>query len=137
MCIIRSLVQELYEDYSHGYQARAQRTPLSSGLDKYNYMRYIVIVIKGFYDKESEKLYLIGKSRKLPQNIISTALRKLEQLNAASQIEDLRIFPGNRLEQLKGKMKGKCSIRINDQWRIVFSFSNGNAYDVEITDYHK
>ena len=100
-------------------------------------MRYIVNVIKDFHDKESEKLYLTGKSRRLPQNIISTALRKMEQINAAARIEDLKIFPGNRLEQLKGKMKGKYSIRINDQWRIVFNFSNGNAYDVEITDYHK
>jgi len=107
------------------------------GLDKYNYMRYIVKVIKDFYDKESEKLYLTGKSRRLPQNIMSTALRKMEQINAAARIEDLKIFPGNRLEQLKGKMKGNYSIRINDQWRIVFNFSDGNAYDVEITDYHK
>ena len=106
-------------------------------LDRYNYMRYIVTVIRGFADREGEKLYLTGKSRRLPQNIIGSALRKLEQINAAAQIEDLKIFPGNRLEQLKGKMKGKYSIRINDQWRIVFDFSNGNAYDVEITDCHK
>lgn len=64
-------------------------------------------------------------------------LRKLEQINAAVRIEDLLTFPGNRLETMKGRMKGKYSIRINDQWRIVFSFTEGDAYDVEVTDYHK
>ncbi len=94
-------------------------------------------MIKSFADKETEKLYITGRSRKLPTEIIRTALRKLEQLNAASTLEDLKIFPGNRLEPLKGKMRGKFSIRINDQWRIVFFFFFIDAYEVEITDYHK
>ncbi len=99
-------------------------------------MRYTIIVIRSFADKDTERLYITGKSRRFPHNITRTALRKLEQINASSALEDLKVFPGNRLEHLKGKMKGKYSIRINDQWRIVFSFSEGDAYDVIITDYH-
>lgn len=69
--------------------------------------------------------------------MIRQTLRKLEQLNSAGRVEDLMTFPGNKLERLKGKLKGKCSIRINDQWRIVFRFAEGDAYDVEMRDYHK
>lgn len=94
-------------------------------------------MIRSFADKESRKLYVTGKSRKLPPEIIRQALRKLEQINSAGKAEDLMTFPGNKLETLKGSMKGKYSIRINDQWRIVFSFSEGDAYEIEITDYHK
>jgi proteic killer suppression protein len=94
-------------------------------------------VIRSFADKESRKLYITGKSRQLPSDIIHQALRKLEQINSAGATEDLMTFPGNRFESMKGKMKGKYSIRINDQWRIVFSFAEGDAYDVEVTDYHK
>ena len=94
-------------------------------------------MIKGFADKESKKLYTTGKSRKIPADLIRQTLRKLEQINSAGKIEDLMIFPGNRFERMKGKMKRKYSIRINDQWRILFSFTEGDAFDVEITDYHK
>lgn len=103
----------------------------------YNQMRYTVTVIRSFADKESRKLYITGNSRRLPPDIIRQTLRKLEQINSAGRVEDLMTFPGNKLEPLKGKLKGKYSIRINDQWRIVFSFAEGDAYDVEITDYHK
>lgn len=65
------------------------------------------------------------------------ALRKLLILDAAERIEDLRVPPGNRLERLKGKRNGQYSIRINDQWRICFRWSNGQASDVEIVDYHR
>jgi toxin HigB-1 len=94
-------------------------------------------MIKGFADKESKKLYITGKSRKLPADIVRQILRKLEQINSAGKIEDLMTFPGKRVECMKGKMKTKCSIRINDQWRILFRFTEGDAHDVEITDYHK
>lgn len=107
------------------------------GFTSYNRIRYTVNVIKGFADKESKKLYVTGKSRKLPADIIRQTLRKLEQINSAGKIEDLMTFPGNRFERMKGKMKGKYSIRINDQWRVLLSFTEGDAYDVEITDYHK
>jgi toxin HigB-1 len=103
----------------------------------YNQMRYTVNVLRSFAGKESRKPYITGNSRKLPPDIIRQTLRKLEQVNSAGRVEDLMTFPGNKLEPLKGKLRGKYSIRINDQWRIVFSFAEGDAYDVEITDYHR
>ena len=93
-------------------------------------------MIKSFADKESEHFYKTGKSRKIPSTIHKTALRKLDYLNAAYVLEDLRVPPGNMLEALERELKGKYSIRINKQYRIVFAFENGNAYDVVITDYH-
>jgi len=93
-------------------------------------------MIKSFADKETEHLYVSGKSRKIPATIHKTALRKLDYLNAAHLLEDLRVPPGNMLEALSGNLAGKYSIRINKQYRIVFSFENGNVYDVEIVDYH-
>ncbi len=93
-------------------------------------------MIKTFADKESEYFYKTGKSRKIPSTIHKVALRKLDYLNAAYILEDLRVPPGNMLEALERNLKGKYSIRINKQFRIVFAFENENAYDVEITDYH-
>lgn len=72
----------------------------------------------------------------MPQSIQRIAMRKLWMINAASNINDLRVPPNNRLEALSGGRKGQHSIRINQQWRICFRWSNGNAYDVEIVDYH-
>jgi toxin HigB-1 len=77
-----------------------------------------------------------ASSFNLPQNIQRTARKKLVIIDAASDLNDLRIPPGNRLEALKGNRKGQHSIRINDQWRICFKWNDGDAYDVEITDYH-
>ncbi|NLT50579.1 MAG: type II toxin-antitoxin system RelE/ParE family toxin [Ignavibacteria bacterium] len=93
-------------------------------------------MIKSFADKETEELYFTGKSKKMNQVIIKTALRKLDYLNAAVSIKDLKVPPGNRLEALKGDLKGKYSIRINDQYRIIFYFEDVNAFEVEIIDYH-
>ncbi len=93
-------------------------------------------MIKSFADKNMEELYVTGKSSKINPAIINTALRKLDYLNSANSVNDLRIPPGNRLELLKGDLAGKYSIRINDQYRIVFNFEIGNAYNVEIKDYH-
>ena len=93
-------------------------------------------MIKSFRSKDTEKLFLRGKSQKIPSEIIKTSLRKLDYLNAAKNLNDLKVPPGNRLEQLKGNLSGKYSIRINEKYRIVFNFEDGNAYDVEITDYH-
>ena len=87
-------------------------------------------------DKETEKLYLTGKSRKLDIAVSQVSLRKLDYVNAAKSLTDLKIPPGNRLEALKGGYKGKYSVRINDRYRIVFRFEGSNAYDVEIIDYH-
>jgi len=75
-------------------------------------------------------------ARKIPQTIWDVARRKLDMVNAAVSPSDLRVPPANHLEVLKGDLKGKYSIRINDQYRIIFGFKDGNAYDVEIADYH-
>jgi proteic killer suppression protein len=93
-------------------------------------------MIKSFKDKLTEKLFITGKSESIPNTIIKVALRKLDYLNAAKIITDLRIPPGNRLEKLKGEFSGKYSIRINDQYRIVFRFEQSDAFEVEIIDYH-
>ena len=76
------------------------------------------------------------QARKIPQTIWQVAERKLDLLNAAYSLNDLRVPTLNHLEALKGKLKGKYSIRINDQYRLVFEFRDGNAYEVEIIDYH-
>ena len=93
-------------------------------------------MIKTFRDKESEKIFNRLLSRKLPQNIQHLARRKLVILDAATELNTLRVPPGNRLEALKGDRKGQHSIRINDQWRICFKFLDGDAYEVQVTDYH-
>ena len=94
-------------------------------------------MIESFRCKQSESVFLREYSRKLPISIQRLAFRKLRMLNRSSTIEDLRVPPGNRLEALSGKRKGQYSMRINDQWRICFVWRDGNAYDVEIVDYHK
>ncbi len=76
------------------------------------------------------------ESRKIPKAIWRVCQRKLDMLNAAVSIKDLKIPPANKLKVLKGDLNGFYSIRVNDQYRIIFHFENGNVYDVEITDYH-
>jgi proteic killer suppression protein len=93
-------------------------------------------VIQSFKDAESEKIFNLIRSRKLPAGIQQVALRKLRMLNNARTINDLRIPPANRLEKLVGERAGQYSIRINDQWRICFDWQDDNAYNVEIVDYH-
>ena len=93
-------------------------------------------MIKSFRDKETEKIFNRQFSAKLQLNIQRMARKKLVILDAATELNDLRIPPGNRLEALKRNRKGQHSIRINDQWRICFEWRDGDAYDVEITDYH-
>jgi len=93
-------------------------------------------MIKSFKNRETEKVYALESSRKLPADIQQVALRKLRMINNARDLNDLKIPPANRLEKLKGKREGQHSIRINDQWRICFSWRDGDAHAVEITDYH-
>ena len=93
-------------------------------------------MIKSFKDKESEEFFITGKSKKLPPSIHKTALRKLDYLNSAYTLDDLKIPPANRLEKLKEDLQEYYSIRINKQYRIIFKFNNGDAYDVSIVDYH-
>ncbi len=98
--------------------------------------RYIPGVIKSFADRHTRELYETGKSRKFPPGLIRRAVRRLEYVDLATCLEDLKVPPSNRLHDLKGDRKGQHSISINDQWRICFRFVEGDAYDVEITDYH-
>ena len=93
-------------------------------------------MIKSFKDREAERIYTRRFSRKLPHDIQEIALRKMKMINNAVSINDLRIPPANRLEKLEKDRTGQYSIRINDQWRICFKWKDGDAYDVEITDYH-
>jgi proteic killer suppression protein len=93
-------------------------------------------VIQTFADRETERFYTAGRSRRLPTEIRKRAAMRLLQLNAATRIEDLRLPPSNRLEQLHGDRAGQWSMRVNDQWRVCFSFRNGDAFDVGIADYH-
>jgi proteic killer suppression protein len=92
-------------------------------------------MIKSFKSKDTKKLF---NDVEVPRfkAISRTARRKLEMLNAAISLQSLRVPPGNHLEQLKGKRKGQFSIKINDQWRICFKWQKGDAFDVEIVDYH-
>jgi proteic killer suppression protein len=93
-------------------------------------------MIQTFKCKETEKIFQRTFSKKLPQNIQSTAYKKLLMLDAAIDVDDLRIPPANRLEKLTGDRAGQYSIRINRQYRICFVWESGRAFDVEIVDYH-
>jgi proteic killer suppression protein len=95
-------------------------------------------LIASFSDRATEALFhgRAGRARHMPSTIRTVALRKLDMVNAAQELRDLRVPPGNRLEALKGDRKGMHSIRVNDQWRIVFRWDGGDAYEVSIVDYH-
>jgi proteic killer suppression protein len=93
-------------------------------------------MIKGFADKETEKLWRRKQSKAVPSQLQRVALRKLTQLHVSGRLKDLAVPPGNRLEPLSGNRKGQHSIRINDQYRVCFLWADGDAYEVEVTDYH-
>jgi proteic killer suppression protein len=93
-------------------------------------------MIKTFADRETQQLYVTGKSRRLPPDVAKRALRRLEYIDLATSLGDLQVPPSNRLHALEGDRVGQYSISINMQWRICFRFVAGDAYDVEITDYH-
>jgi proteic killer suppression protein len=94
-------------------------------------------MIRSFSNVETELVWNGERSRKLPSDIQNIARRKLRAINRATKPDDLRVPRGNRFEELKGKRKGTYSIRINDQWRICFSWVEGDADDVRIEDYHR
>jgi toxin HigB-1 len=94
-------------------------------------------MINSFSNKSTEDLFNRKPARHLPSAVQKVAYRKLLLIDAAEKLADLRVPPGNRLERLSGDLAGKYSIRINDQWRIIFSWKANNAYEVKITDYHK
>jgi proteic killer suppression protein len=93
-------------------------------------------MIRSFGDKETEKIWEGVVSKKLPFDIQNVARRKLRMINSSQDINDLRIPPANRLEKLKGNLSTFHSIRINNQWRIIFEWKNDDAYEVKIVDYH-
>ena len=93
-------------------------------------------MIKSFADRETEKIFNREFSRRLPQDIQRRARVKLEILDAADELDDLKIPPSNRLEKLRGDRSGQHSIRINDQWRVCFVWRNADAYEVKVIDYH-
>jgi proteic killer suppression protein len=93
-------------------------------------------MVVSFGDGETERIWNGERSRRLPFDIQAVALRKLRLVNAANKVDDLRVLPGNRLERLKADRSGQWSIRINDQWRIVFRWTEGGAENVAISDYH-
>jgi len=104
--------------------------------DNYNVARYSGRVIRSFRDAATERLWSRERSRSLDPRIERAALRKLVMLDAAEALEDLRVPPGNRLEALHGDRAGQHSIRINQQWRICFTWTDAGPADVEIVDYH-
>jgi proteic killer suppression protein len=93
-------------------------------------------VIESFANAETQSFFATGKSRRLPPEILRRAVMRLTQLDAATEVDDLRQPPSNRLESLSGDRLGQWSIRINDRWRLCFRFERGHAQDVEIIDYH-
>jgi proteic killer suppression protein len=93
-------------------------------------------MIRTFKCKETEKIFRRRRSSKLPADIQRIIMRKLTVLNAAPSLDALRVPPGNHLEAMGGEREGQYGVRINDQWRICFKWHEGNAYDVEIVDYH-
>ena len=93
-------------------------------------------MIKTFADKRTQELYLTGRAKRFPPDMASRAARKLEYVDFATSLDDLKVPPGNRLHRLEGDCAGQHSISVNDQWRICFRFENGDAYDVEVCDSH-
>jgi proteic killer suppression protein len=93
-------------------------------------------MIQSFANAETERFFATGKSRRLPTKILKRAAMRLSQVHAATRIEDLRLPPSNQLEKLSCDRDGQWSIRINGQWRVCFRFGDGDAFEVEIADYH-
>ena len=97
---------------------------------------YSLYMIRSFADKETEQLFIYGKSKRLASDLVKRAIRRLGYIHYATNLSDLKVPPSNRLHVLKGDRKGQHAISIDTQWRICFRFIDGDAYDVEITDYH-
>ena len=93
-------------------------------------------MIKTFADRRTRELFLTGTAKRFPADVLSRAVRKLEYVDLATSLDDLKVPPGNRLHALKDDRKGQHAIAINDQWRVCFRFVEGDAYDVEVCDYH-
>ncbi len=93
-------------------------------------------MIKTFADRRTQELFIMGTTKRFPPDVAPRAARKLEYVDLATTVDDLKVPPGNHLHALKGDRKGQHAIAVNNQWRICFRFVEGDAYDVEICDYH-
>ncbi len=109
---------------------------VAAHVDTLNAQRYYPAVILSFACAETERVFRAELARRFPSDIQRSARRKLLALHAATELRQMAVPPGNRLEALKGDRKGRHRIRVNDQWRLCFRWRDGNAYDVEIVDYH-
>jgi proteic killer suppression protein len=105
-------------------------------LDTTGKTQYTAVGIKSFKNTDAEKIFNGYFAKGLPHDIQERALRKLVHLDSAISLNDLRFISGDRIERLKGDQEGQYSIRVNQQWRIIFSWEDNHAYDVEIVDYH-
>ena len=99
-------------------------------------IRYSSYMIKTFADKTTEELFCEGKAKGVPTDIQTRVVRKLDMIDSAESVSDLRVPPGNRLHALQGERFGQYAIRVNDQWRICFRFDGQDVFDVELCDYH-
>ena len=97
---------------------------------------YNIGVIKSFADKYTQELYLRKKSARLPAELLERAVRRLDAINKAKTIDDLRLPPGNRLHRLTGNRSEQWAVSVNNKWRICLRFEDGDTYDVELIDYH-
>ena len=93
-------------------------------------------MIKTFADRRTRELFLAGTAKRLPADLLPRAVRKLEYVDLATSLDDLKVPPGNRLHALKDDRKGQYAIAINDQWRVCFRYVDGDAYEVEVCDYY-
>lgn len=116
-------------------RAEAERRGMG-GIDRCHVTDYNSAMIRSFADRETQQLYVSGKSKRLPSELAKRALRRLEYIDLAQNLNDLRVPPSNRFHALRGDREGQWSISINDQWRICFRFVDSDAFDVEIADYH-
>lgn len=122
---------------AHAPQRRVPDTqPAICGLDICHVTAYTGRVIKTFRDRHTGDVYRTGRSWRLPPDVVRRGVRRLEYVDLAASLADLRVPPSNHLHALRGDRQGQYAISINDQWRICFRFEDGHAYDVEITDYH-
>lgn len=108
----------------------------SVAFDMRHVTHYICVMIKTFADRHTLEVFRTGRSRRLPADLLRRAVRRLEYLDHATSLEDLKTPPSNRLHALKQDRVGQHALAINDQWRICFRFVAGDAFDVEIADYH-
>ncbi len=94
-------------------------------------------MLRSFADRYTQDVYVLGRSKRFPADIVRRAIRRLEYIDLAARLEDLAVPPSNRLHELEGNRRGFHAISVNDQWRICFRYIDGDAFDVELTDYHR